>query len=293
MAERAKRLVCGFLVVLAFSASAHAQWLNYKTPGVPRTADGKPKLNAPAPRFFDGHPDLTGVWMHDLTPIDELTRLFGPLIEGERQNEVPGMEAANIHKYALSVLADFPPDRSPARPEAKKIVEERLKNPPPTDLCTPDGTPEPFPLIGLLSEPIKIVQAPKQTLVLYEIGGEFRQIYTDGRPKLTEVNLPALFGYSVGHWERDTLVVESIGFNEKVPLDGMGNPHSDQLRVVERFRRPDFGHLAVEMTYEDPKFYTRPFTISISYHLLADADIFDMHDENERDCSRIQSAQTK
>ena len=142
-------------------------------------------------------------------------------------------------------------------------------------------------------QPIRIVQAPKQTLVLSQIGGEFRQIYTDGRPKLTEVNLPALFGYSVGHWERDTLVVESIGFNEKVPLDGMGNPHSDQLRVVERFRRPDFGHLAVEMIYEDPKFYTRPFTITLSYHLLADADIFDMHDENERDCSRIQSAQTK
>ena len=275
------------------TGAASAQWLNYKTLGVPRTADGRPRLDAPAPRFFDGHPDLTGVWMHDLTPIDELKRLFGPVIEGEIQTEIPGMEAGNIHKYALSVLADFPPDQSPARPEARKMVEERLANPPATDLCTPSGTPEPFPLIGLLSEPIKIVQAPKQTLVLYEIGGDFRQIYTDGRPVLKEINLPSFFGYSVGRWERDTFVVDTTGFNDKNPLDGLGNPHSEQLRIIERYRRPDFGHLTVEMTYEDAKLYTQPFTIKFSYHLLADADIFEMHDENEKDCARIRAAQAK
>jgi len=284
-----KRLACGCLLAAAASGTAHAQWLNYKSSDVPRTRDGKPKLDARAPRFVDGHPDLTGVWMHDFTPMDELKRLFGPLIEGEEATEIPGMEAGNIHKYALSVLADFPSDESPARPEARKIVEARLKNPPPTDLCTPSSAPGPFPLIGLLSEPIKIVQAPKQTLVLYEIGSDFRQIYTDGRTPLTTINLPAFFGYSAGHWERDTFIVDTTGFNDKNPLDGIGNPHSDQLRIIERYRRPDFGHLLVEMTYDDPQMYTRPFTIKFSYHLLADADIFEMHDENERDCARIEA----
>ena len=124
-------------------------------------------------------------------------------------------------------------------------------------------------------------------MVLYEIGGNFRQIYADGRKLPTEINLPAYLGYSVGRWDRDTFVVETTGFNSKVPLDGFGHPHSDQLHITERFRRRDFGHLDTEMTYDDPKMYTRLFTIAISYHLLADQDIFEMFSENEKDCAHI------
>jgi hypothetical protein len=290
--ELMRRLVsaCGVAVgawLLIGAVVTHAQWLNYQTPGVPRNADGSPRLDAPTPRAFDGHPDLSGVWMHDLTPLDELRRLFGDFIDAEIRNELPGMEGRNFHKYALNVLADFPGDQSPARPETKKAFEESLANPPPQALCDDTGLPFGFPLPGLLSEPIKLVQAPRVTMVLYEVGGNFRQIYADGRKLPTEVNLPAYFGYSVGRWDRDTFVVETTGFNTKAPLDGFGHPHSDQLHITERFRRRDFGHLDTEMTYDDPKMYTRPFTIAISYHLLADQDIFEMFSENEKDCAHI------
>ena len=144
-----------------------------------------------------------------------------------------------------------------------------------------------FPLAGLLSEPIKIVQAPRTTIVLYEVDNLHRQIFTDGRTLPKEFNLPAFLGYSVGHWEGDVFVVETAGFNDKTSLDANNHPHSDALRVTERFHRRDFGHLDVQMTFDDPKMYTRPFTIKVPHDLLADADIFEMFDENEKDCSHI------
>jgi hypothetical protein len=275
----------GLSLVLA-SGSVAAQWLTYKEPGVPRTRDGKPKLDAPAPRTVEGRPDLTGVWMHELTPVAEVRRLFGPRIDEAIKVDVPGMEIGTQHKYGLNILVDFKPEESPLRPEAAKALEQRLADPSAGNLCDPVlhiG----FPLAGLLSEPIKIVQAPRLTMVLYEVGGVFRQIYTDGRQLPADVNLPAYYGYSVGRWDRDTFVVESAGFNDKTRLDGMGHPHSDQLRVVERFRRRDFGHLDVEMTFDDPTYYTRPFTVRIPHDLLADADIFEMISENEKDCAHM------
>jgi hypothetical protein len=111
-----------------------------------------------------------------------------------------------------------------------------------------------------------------------------RQIFTDGRKLPKEVNLPAYLGYSVGHWERDTFVVETAGFNDKTVLDWMGHFHSEALRLTERFRRRDFGHMDIDMTFDDPKVYTRPFTIKVPFELLADQDIFEMNcNENEKD----------
>jgi hypothetical protein len=276
---------CGLVIALTLTAVTSAQWLNYKVPGVPRTADGRPKLDAPAPRAFDGHPDLSGVWMHDFTPIPEMRRLYGPLVDEAIKNELPGMEIRNVHKYVINILADFGSGESPARPETAKAYLQRLTNPAPQDLCDPVLLLG-FPLAGLLAEPIKLVQAPRLTLVLYEVGNVHRQIYTDGRTLPADVNLPAYYGYSVGRWDRDTFVVDTAGFNDKTGLD-IGHPHSDQLHVVERFHRPTFGRLDVEMTFTDPTFYTRPFTVSISHHLLADDDIFEMFSENEKDCSHM------
>jgi len=265
-----------------------AQWLHYKSPDVPRTRDGKPKLDAPTPRTRDGRPDLSGVWMHELTSVDEMKRLYGPMVEAAIRVDVPGMEIGTQHKYAFNILIDFKPGDSPIRPEAQKLLEERLASPPPEDLCAAGSIPFGFPLAGLLSEPIKIVQAPRITMVLYEVGGNFRQIYADGRKLPDEFNLPAYFGYSVGHWERETFVVETAGFNDKTPLDTMRHRHSDQLRVVERFNRRDVGHLDVEMTFDDPKLYAKPFTIRVPHTLVADEDIFEMFPENEKDCNRMQ-----
>jgi hypothetical protein len=276
------------LLIGCASAGIHAQWLNYKVPGVPRTKDGKAKLDAPAPRSADGHPDLTGVWMHEVTTVADVRRLFGSaLVDQGLKTGAPGMELGTQHKYGFNILIGFKPEDSPARPETTKQFEDRRKNPPPMDQCDPTTLPFGFPLQGLLSEPIKIVQAPRVTMVLYEAGASFRQIFADGRKLPEEFNLPAYLGYSVGRWEGQTFVVESAGFNDKTTLDAFGHPHSDQLRVVERFRRRDFGHLDVEMTFDDPKYYTRPFTIRVPHDLLADDDIFEMYPENEKDCAHI------
>lgn len=274
-----------WLVVL--SVSVEAQWLNFATPGVPRTKDGKPDLAAPVPRTADGTPDLSGVWMHETTTIDEMRRLFGPIIDAEIQTSVPGMELDSVHRYAISLLVDFKPNEQPLTPFGGKLFLQNLTQRDPARVC---AEPPPFPLAGLLSEPIKIVQAPRLTLVLYEAGSLHRQIYTDGRALPTEVNLPAYLGYSIGRWEKDVFVVETAGFNDRVQLDIIGHPHSEDLRVVERFHRIDFGHLNMEVTLTDPKIYTRPITITVPHTIMADADIFEAFCENEKDRVHLENA---
>lgn len=276
-----KRL-CLFLVVL-FSTSVHAQWLDFKTPGTPRTKDGKPNLAAPAPRSADGKPDLSGVWMHELTSVEEMKRLYGALIDEAVKVDVPGMQIGTQHKYALNILLDFKPGEAPLRPEGAERLR-RASERSSADVCTDIGG---FPLADLLSEPMKIVQSPRLTVLLYE-GFLPRQIYTDGRQLPKEFEFPSYMGYSVGHWEGDTLIVETAGFNDKTTLDIIGHPRSEALRVVERYRRRDFGHMDVEMTFDDPKMYTKPFTIKVPHDLLADSDIFEaVCYENEKDRAHL------
>jgi len=259
------------------STGALAQWLNYSTPGTPRLRDGKPNLTAPAPRALDGKPDLSGVWHVQPTGMKEMKRLFG---ERADATDVPGMELDTISKYGLNILQDFKPEEWPIRPAAAEIQRRRTGADFPSTHCLPLG----IPLDSLLSEPIKIVQSPKLIAILYEADDKHRQIYLDGRVLPKQFDQPAWLGYSVGRWERDTLVVETAGFNDKTWLDVMGHPHSDALRVVERYRRRDFGHMDVEMTFDDPQMYTKPFTIKITNELWADSDIFEFFcNENEKD----------
>jgi hypothetical protein len=270
--------------VLAFllSITAHAQWLNYRDPAVPRTPDGKADLRAAAPKDPSGRPDLSGVWMHETTTVAEMRRLYGNSIDEAIKVDAPGMEIGTQHKYSRNVLLDFKPGEAPIRPETLELMRRKPARPTLTDACTP-GFVFGFPLSGLLSEPIKIVQAPREMIILYEAGNFHRQVYLDGRKLPEEVNLPAFTGYSAGHWDGDTLVVETAGFNDKTPLDAMGHPHSEALRTLERFRRRDFGHLDYEITFDDPKMYTKPFTIKVPHDLLPDADIFENFCENEKD----------
>ena len=281
-----RNLAAVLFATVALTAAPTAQWLQFRTPGVPRTSDDKPQLDAPVPRTADGHPDLSGVWMHVATSVDEMRRLFGARVDEAIKVDVPGMEIGTQHKYGLDVLADLRAD-SPMRPETAAALEKQLAGPPPPEALCVQADLTPIPLAGLLSEPIKIVQAPRLTLVLYELGNGHRQIYTDGRALPREINLPAYFGYSVGRWERDTFVVDTIGFNDRHPLDTMGHPRSERLRLTETFRRRDFGHMDIEMTFDDPVNYLRPFTITVPHTLLADQDIFEMYPENEKDCARI------
>lgn len=278
-----------WLVVLfvAFSTIADAQWLNFAPPGTPQTRDGKPDLTAPAPRTADGKPDLSGTWMHEVTTVAEMKRLYGALVDEAIKVDVPGMEIGTQHKYAVNLLLDFKPDDVSMRPAGAAIFKQRAATADPAEVCT---TIAGFPLAGLLSEPIKIVQAPKTTIVLYEVNSLHRQIFSDGRAFPKEFELPAFLGYSVGRWEGDVFVVETRGFNDKTPLDLIGHPHSEALHVTERFRRVDFGHMDVEMTFDDLQTYTKPFTVKVPHTLIADQDIFEMFCENEKDREHLKNA---
>jgi len=278
------------LLFVALSVNANAQWLNFAPPGTPMTRDGKPDLAAPAPRTADGKPDLSGTWMHELTSAAEMKRLFGAIIDEAIKVDVPGMEIGTQHKYAFNLLVDLKPGEVSMTPKAAAVMKHRVAALDPADVCRLIPG---FPLAGLLSEPIKIVQAPKNTIVLYEAGSLHRQIFSDGRAFPTEFDLPAFLGYSVGRWEGDVFVVETRGFNDKTPLDAMGHPHGEALHVTERFRRVDFGHMDVEMTFDDAQMYTKPFTVKIPHTLMADQDIFEMFCENEKDSAHIKNAKTK
>ncbi|HEV2200831.1 MAG TPA: hypothetical protein VGR73_13505 [Bryobacteraceae bacterium] len=271
----------GLFVLFTFlSTGAHAQWLNYPTPGVPRTRDGKPNLAAPAPRAGNGKPDLSGAWYVQPTSLAEWKVVLGDRFDAQFKARSVGMELDHISKYSVNILADFKTEEAPMRPEAAEILSQRAPGDLPQTSCLPVG----IPADGIFSPPIKIVQSPGVIVILYENDGRYRQVYTDGRPLPKEVVQPAWLGYSVGKWERDTLVVETAGFNDKTWLDLMGHPHSEALRVVERYRRRDFGHMDAAMTFDDPRMYTKAFTIKVTYELLADSDILEfVCNENEKD----------
>ena len=276
---------CLFVLFALAASAGHAQWLNYREPGVPRTRDGKANMTAPAPHAPDGKPDLSDVWMHETTTPAEMKRLYGGRIDEAIKLDVPGMEIGTQYKYFINILLDFPNAETLMRPEAVEQMRRNQAQNTLADACTP-GLSMGFPLADLVSEPIKIVQAPRQTMILYEAGNFYRQIHTDGRVLPKEFDLPAFNGFSAGRWEGDTLIVETGGFNDKTWLDGMRHPHSEALRVVERYRR-DFGHLDYEIRFEDPKMYTRPFSVKIPHELVPDADVFENYCENEKDSTHL------
>ena len=242
------------LLILAV-VPATAQWLDYKTPGIPRLRDGKPNLSAAVPRTADGKPDLSGVYQ------------------------------ANNGRQFQNVAADLRPEDFPIQPWAaalaKKREEENRKDDPYSH-CMPPAVPR----INVANHPFKILQLPG-LLAILETSYVFRQILTDGRPLPTDPQ-PTWLGYSVGRWENDTLVVDSNGFNDRNWLDGdKGHPLSDALRVTERFRRIDFGHLEIQVTIDDPKVYTKPWTIKESLNLLPDTELLENVCENERDSGHL------
>jgi hypothetical protein len=267
------------LFALAF-LSANAQWLNYSNPGTPRLANGKPNLFARTPRAPNGRPDLSGVWRTEFAPPGENERLFGETVKGI---DVPGDDPRLFSRYSLNILADFKPEESPIRPHAAELFRknsEKRGTASPTAKCLPQGVPR-ADLFNYL--PYKIIQDPRIIVVLYELDDMYRQIYTDGR-KLPADPQPSWLGYSIGHWEGDTLVVDAAGFNDKSWLDVAGHPHSEEMRVQERFHRRDFGHMDLSVTVDDPKMYTTPFTVKVNQVLIPDSDVLEnVCNENEKD----------
>jgi len=269
------RTIYVLMVLSAASVDAPAQWLNYPTPGTPRTRDGKPNLAAPAPRAANGKPDLSGVWQAEATPPEELKRLFGDL----NAFSVPGDDLLAFSKYLIDILVDFQPEKAPLRPEFADLMRQRAKEDSPLLRCLPIG----LPADGMFPSPSKVIQTPGLILMRNEYENTLRQIYTDGRKHPADP-APLWLGYSVGKWEADTLVVDTVGFNDKGWLDFVGHPHSEALHVVERFHRRDFGHMDVEVTIDDPKVYTKPFSIKFTDRLLPDSDVTEYFcNENEKD----------
>jgi hypothetical protein len=271
-----------FLLVVSFCAQPRAQWLNHRDAKAPRTADGKTNLAARAPRTPQGTPDFSGVWRAEPTPVEELTRLFGDL----KTLSVPGDDPSTFPKYLFNILADFKPGEEPIRPEAQKLFGQRAPlsgRDFPTSRCLPAGVPN-----GLLIPiPFKILQTPDVIAILFEGDNTIRQVYMDGRVPPPDPQ-PLWLGYSVGKWERDVLVVTTTGFNDKSWLDAAGHPHSEQMRVVERFRRRDFGHIDAQATIDDPKMYSKPFTITFTLRLQPDTDILELFcAENEKDSAHM------
>lgn len=250
---------------LAWMPGADAQWAKLLDASLPRASDGAPDLAAPAPRTPDGKPDLSGVWLADIDP----------------EMEIVSVEHAQFPRHFIDITADLDPEAVPFQPWAKALFEERLEArglDTPIAYCKPTG----FPLLNTVPLPYKIVQAPDLVLVLYEENTVFRQIFLDGRERAEDA-IPRWMGYSTGRWEGDDLVVETTGFNDRHWLDGMGHPHSDRLRVIERFRRTDAGHLEIEITIDDPGAYTRPITYTPTYTLQPQDDLLEYFcTENEQ-----------
>ena len=268
-----------FCIIFAGS-SVHAQWVNYRVPGIPRGSDGKPQLSAPAPRTSYGKPDLSGIWEVEAAPREELLRFLpdGVNLLGENAPS----------KYFLNIFADLKPEDVPLTASAMPISNQHFAGrgkDAPFSRCLPFG----IPLLDIAPAPFKIVQTPGVVLMLYEADGSFRQIHTDGRKLPADNPLPSWMGYSTGKWEGDTLVVDSAGFNNRSWLDAGGHPHSDSMRVTERFHRRDAGHMDVQITINDPVTFTKPFTMKITQLLVPDTDLIEtVCLENETDVKHLQ-----
>jgi hypothetical protein len=268
------------ILILFGGMGVHAQWLNHRDPETPRTKDGKPNLSAPAPRASSGKPDLSGVWQGEGAPISLLMKMLPAGVNGLGEDPPP--------LSFFNILAAYKPEESPLRPEFREEYEKRAAvafTAPPPALCAPPS----IPLADSLPAPFKIVQTPKLTLMLYESDTVFRQIYTDGRKQLEDPQ-PSWLGYSVGKWQGDSLVVDTVGLIPDGPLDVFGHPHSEAMRVTEQFHRRDFGHMDVQVTIDDPKTYTKPFTYKLGLNLLPDTDVLENFCvEDEKDAAHMKN----
>ncbi len=266
--SRTTAVACRALAVAAWAfaavAPAHAQWWENVPKGTaPRDAKGEVDLAAPAPRRADRKPDLSGIW------------------------------EPNGNKYLRNIAADLKPEDVPYQPWAKKVADERAdgshSREDPDANCLPQGVPR----IGAAPAPWKIVQTGDLIMVAHEAFSLWRQIFLDGRTLGGAFN-PTWLGYSTGHWEGDTLVVDTRGFNGRAWLDQVGKPSTDKLHVIERYTRRDYGHMDLEITIDDPGAYTKPWTVKQDVHLLSGTELLEfICNENNKDVGHLSGGSVK
>jgi hypothetical protein len=241
------------------SSSLAAQWVNYPTAGVPRKADGKVDMSAPAPKLANGKPDLSGVWTSD---------------EGDprRPGVPPNPHDATTSRRMKDLGVDLP-GGLPYQPWLVPIVKERTANMAKDDphiRCFPDNFLRAYGMPHLL----KFVHTQNLLVVLNEMNAGYRQVFTDGRPLPEDPN-PSEQGYSSAKWSGDTLVIDTIGVRDDTWIDWNGSVLTEAAKVREQMRRPDLGHLEVQVTVDDPKAYTKPWTVTIKERLIADTELID------------------
>ncbi len=265
------------LVLGVIPVALSAQWPDFQSSKIPRTPDGKPKLDGPTPRTPDGKPDLSGVW-------DYAGRIGLP------PNSIPGVPA----EPPPPAVTDGPPAATffdvgagikggpPFTPWAANLLKQRKAE---NSKDNPDAHCLPLGLMQLHThpQPRKIIQSPDVVVILYEAQAGIRQIFTDGRKLPPPDVQPWWYGYSIGHWEGDTLVVETTGFRDDVWLDVFGSPLTNTGKMTERFRRPNYGTLQIDITIEDPKAYTKPFTVRVNQKIAPDTELIEfICTENDR-----------
>jgi hypothetical protein len=256
-------------------AMVFGQWLRYPTPDVPRKADGKPNLAAPAPKLPDGRPDLSGIWLSaaKIPCTPEISRFI------ECGSEIGGSP------LALNIGTGVP-GGLPYQPWTAALVKQRTEDNSKDDphaRCLPDNPPRSYGLPHLT----KAIHTSRLLVLLNEVNAMYRQIFIDGRPLPVDPN-PSWTGYSTAAWEGDTLVVRTNGFRDGLWLDMAGSPMTDAAKMTERIRRPNFGTLEVQITIDDPKAYTRPWTVTMNQEIWVDTELVDEFClENEKSSQRM------
>jgi hypothetical protein len=250
----------GLIVVCAaLSPTLSAQWPLYPTAGVPRLPNGEPDVDAPAPKTADGKPDLSGLWrgvgafgQQGAPPAPT----SGPPLATFRDIGAGFKDGLPLTPWGAEVLKKRKADNSKDNPEAH---------------CLPMGIVQ-FHTQGA---PRKFYQTPRALVILYEASSGIRQIFTDGRPLPDNDPQPWWYGYSTGKWDGDTLVVQTSGLRDDGWLDIFGSPLTDAAKLTERFRRVSFGRMEIDVTVDDPKAYTRPWTVRVNQQIMVDQELLE------------------
>src|SRR5580658_1433381 len=253
-------------LAIALSAPAVAQWIDYPAPGIPRLPNGKPNLSAPAPRTADGKPDLSGLW----EPTGQSSTAY-------RGNTVRDPKFGDVSTGMKGGL--------PLQPWAADLLKSRRaenSKDDPDSHCLPLGPVK----MHLHPFPRRLIQVPGMLAILFERDTTYRQIFTDGRPLPVDPQ-PSFSGYSTGKWEGDTLVVSTNGLRDGTWLDTVGTPLTDAARLTERLRRPGFGTLEIDIAVDDPKAYTKPWSIHVTQSLAADTDLLEYVCLENQDLSHL------
>ena len=268
---RAKAATVLVSVTIFSPAVLHAQWPSRPTRGAPLAANGQPNLEGPEPRTPDGKPDLSGIW--EFRNYDGAAPLPG---QPSRNGPVPP-ERSQFWNIGVTLK-----DGLPFQPWAAELRKNRMAA---NNKDNPDANCLPLGLMQLHThpQPRKVIQNRDLLVILYEAQGGVRQIFMDGRPLPGNEAQPWWYGYSTGKWDGETLVVETTGFRDDVWLDVNGTPMTSAAKMTERFRRVNFGNLQIEVTVDDPKAYTKPWTVTLNQRIMLNTDLIEfVCQENER-----------